>query len=311
MSRPLPRTALVTGGAGFVGHGVVRALHEAGVSVVALDPGPPHPLWPPGVHHARGDLTHPPTLARAAAGCDVIFHVAGVWDGRPGGDDRMRALNVGGTRAVLGLGLPVVYTSSSITCGFGRRDRPGREDEPHEDPRHPIEGTGKVYCETKLAAERLISDAGGWLVNPDYVIGAGDVGGVVTGPLLRAARLPIIPAPRGGKCFVSVSDVGRGHVRAWQHGAPGRRYLLGSENLSYAEVFRRIAARAGRTPRVVPLPRAAARILQRVPRLSQTGGALAQMSLDRYRSSDRARAELRWQPSRIDEAIDEMLAFSA
>ncbi|MFT4977730.1 MAG: dihydroflavonol-4-reductase [Myxococcota bacterium] len=308
--RPLPRHALVTGGAGFVGHGVVCALRRAGAAVTVLDPAPAHPLWPQGVRHLRGDLRQPEVLRRAAEGCDLIFHVAGSWDGRPGGDARMRTLNVGGTEAVLGLGLPVVYTSSSITCGFGSRDRPGREDEPSEAPRTAIAGTGRVYRETKLAAEQRVCAVGGWLVNPDYVIGAGDVAGVVTRPLLRAARLPLICAPRGGKSFVSVADTGEAHLLAWRHGAPGRRYLIGSENLSYAEIFQRIAAAAGRRPLIVGLPRTVAPILRRLPRLRPLGAALEQMGLQRYRSSTRARSELRWQPAPLDQAIEEMLRFA-
>lgn len=307
LSLPTDR-ALVTGGAGFVGHGVVAALHQAGSSVVVLDPGRPHPAWPPGVLHLRGDVRDPDVVRRAAAGCGLIFHVAGVWDGGPDGAARMRSINVGGTEAVLRAGLPVVYTSSSITCGFGTREQPGGEDDPSEDPAHPIRGTGAVYRQTKLAAEALIAAAGGHIVNPDYVIGAGDVHGVVTGPLLAAARLPVIPAPRGGKCFVSVTDVGIGHLQVLQ-GQPGRRYLLGGENLSYAEIFGQIAAELGRTPRITPLPRILPRILRRLPRLGQTMGAVEQMGLPRYRSHARAAAELGYSPRPVATAIAEMITF--
>ena len=64
--RPLPSLALVTGGAGFVGHGVVRALCASGVEVVVLDPAPPHPRWPAGVRHIRRGL--PEGLGEAADG---------------------------------------------------------------------------------------------------------------------------------------------------------------------------------------------------------------------------------------------------
>lgn len=301
------RRALVTGGAGFVGHGVVAALHRAGAAVVVLDPGLPHPDWPRGVQHLKGDVRDPSTVRRAAQGCGMIFHVAGLWDGGPGGEDRMESINVGGTRAVLSVGLPVVYTSSSITCGFGSKQRPGTEDDPSEDPRHPIRGTGARYRQTKLEAERLIAEAGGYIVNPDYVIGAGDVNGVVTGPLLAAARLPIILAPRGGKCFIGVDDVGLGHLLVLG-GLPGRRYLLGAENLSYGEIFGRVAAALGRRPRIVPLPRSIPRLLRRIPRLGQTAGAAEQMGLERYRSNTRAARELGFSPAPIDAAVQAMVS---
>jgi dihydroflavonol-4-reductase len=305
--RPLPSHALVTGGAGFVGHAVVAALVRAGVAVRVLDPASPHPRWPAGVEHVRGGVSDDLVLREAARDVDAIFHVAGVWDGRPGGEQRMEALNVGGTRAVLALGLPVVYTSSSITCGFGTT-RPGTEDEPSEDPRHPMRGTPRAYHRTKLAAEALVAAAGGFLVNPDYVVGPGDRGGVVTGPLLRAARLPVIPVPPGGKCFVGVNDVGEGHLLAWRFGVPGRRYLLGAENRTYADVIGTIARLRGHPRPVVPLPPVVARVLRHVPRLGPTAGALEQMALLRYRSGERARTELEWRPRPVDEALAAMVA---
>lgn len=304
IDRPLPRQALVTGGAGFVGHGVVRALVEAGVAVSVLDPAPPHPRWPAGVRHVRAGL--PEGLAEAARGAGLVFHVAGVWDGRPGGDARMWTLNVEGTAAVLALGLPVVYTSSSITCGFGDAEHPGEEEGPCEDPRRPMRGTPLGYYRSKLAAEALVGEAGGLIVNPDYVVGPGDVAGVVTRPLLRAARLPVIPAPAGGKCFVGVDDVGQGHLLAWRRGTRARRYLLGAENRTYADVLGTLARLLGHPRPVVPLPRVAARALEHVPMMASIAAALDQMSLIRFRSGERARRELGWSPRPVDEALAEM-----
>jgi len=297
------RRALVTGAAGFVGHGVVLALQARGVEVVALDPGRPHAAWRPGVMHLRGDVTRAADVQRAAVGVDAVFHVAGIWDGSPGGDDRMRRINLGGTEQILALGLPTVLTSSSITCGFGAFDRPGTEDEPSEDPARPIAGTGKVYRETKLGIESRGRDVGAWIVNPDYVVGTGDVHGVVVRPLLMAARLPVIPAPAGGKCFVALDDAAEGHLLALEHGVPGRRYLLGAENRRYGEVFATLARMLGRRPRTVPLPAALPRALKRLPRVGQTMGALEQMTLPRFRSGGRARTELGWRPGPVDDAL--------
>ena len=181
------------------------------------------------------------------------------------------------------------------------------EDEPSEDPARPIAGTGKVYRETKLAAEQRVAEAGGWIVNPDYVVGPGDVHGVVTRPLLMVARLPVMPAPKGGKCFVHVDDGGEGHLLALERGRPGRRYLLGAENRRYGDVFATLARMMGRRPRTVPLPSALPRLLKGLPRVGQTMGALEQMTLPRFRSTERARAELSWAPRPVDQALRELV----
>ena len=301
---------LVTGACGFVGHAVVRAAVERGHAVVAYDLGTPHPRWPGGIELVRGDVRDAAALARAARGTDLLVHVAGIWDGSAGGEARMRTVNVDGTRNALAAGPPVVYTSSSITCGYGPLSRPGTEDEPSEDPEHPIRGTGRVYRKSKLQAEELVGEAGGWIVNPDYVVGAGDVHGVVTGPLLRVASLPIVPVPRGGKCFVGVDDVGIGHWLVFERGSPARRYLLGAENRSYVDVLAVLAQAMGRTPRLVRLPHRVPGVLLRLPVLGQTAGALEQMSLERYRDSSRARQELGWTPGSVDAALHATVAFA-
>lgn len=303
--------ALVTGGAGFVGHGVVRALQARGVRVRVLDPADPHPRWHPGVEHVRGDLLDPATLGAAAAGVDAVFHIAGVWAGGPEGEARMRRVNVQGTQAVLGLGLPTLCCSSSITCGFGPPEAPGGEDGPSEDPARPVRGTGRVYRETKLAIEALARDAGAWIANPDYVVGPGDVGGVVTAGLLAAARLPVFPDPGGAKGFVDVDDCGAGHLHVLTRGRPGRRYLLSAEVRRYADVVGTLRRLQGGTARRIPLPLPLVRLACHVPPLAPTAGALEQMSLPRYRSAARARTELGWRPRPVDAALARMLAWEA
>ncbi|MFE0462829.1 NAD-dependent epimerase/dehydratase family protein [Kitasatospora sp. NPDC058965] len=74
---------LVTGGAGFIGSGVVRALVAAGHEVRALDallpavhPSGAAPELPAGVDFRRGDVRDAPTVERALAGVDAVCHQA-------------------------------------------------------------------------------------------------------------------------------------------------------------------------------------------------------------------------------------------
>src|SRR5215211_1381484 len=71
---------LVTGATGKVGHAVARALLERGdeVRVLVRNPGRASTLLPPGVQAIRGDVTEPPTVDKAAAGCELVFNAMGL-----------------------------------------------------------------------------------------------------------------------------------------------------------------------------------------------------------------------------------------
>lgn len=70
--------ALVIGGNGFIGSGLVPVLRTRGVQVAVLDPGRPRADvdWT-GVDFIAGSMTDAAVAARALAGVDVVFHLAG------------------------------------------------------------------------------------------------------------------------------------------------------------------------------------------------------------------------------------------
>jgi dTDP-L-rhamnose 4-epimerase len=76
---------LVTGGAGFIGRQVVRALVDAGQDVRVLDallpdahPGQQPPAMPDGVEFIQGDVRDSETVASALRGVDLVSHQAAV-----------------------------------------------------------------------------------------------------------------------------------------------------------------------------------------------------------------------------------------
>jgi UDP-glucose 4-epimerase len=76
------KRVLVTGGLGFMGFNLVRALQSAGAQLSLLSRS-----WPPrpgsiesifgGVTFFKGDIRDAAVVDEAVAGCDVIFHLAG------------------------------------------------------------------------------------------------------------------------------------------------------------------------------------------------------------------------------------------
>jgi nucleoside-diphosphate-sugar epimerase len=91
---------LVTGGGGFLGQVIIRKLIERGNAICSLQRSSTPELTALGVECFQGDIADADSVQRAAARCEVIYHVAakaGVW-GRY--DDFYRA-NIVGTENVL------------------------------------------------------------------------------------------------------------------------------------------------------------------------------------------------------------------
>lgn len=261
-------------------------------------------------------------LTATAEGCGGVLHVAGSYDTGPDGIATMRRLHVDAARVLVEVsrrvGARFVYCSSSITVGFGSREAPGDEDTPYDpDAVYGRSGVLRAYHDSKLEGEHITVDAGGVVVNPDYVLGPWDVKPTSGQLLLSIARGWVPLWPRGGKCFVDAVDCAEGHLLALDRGAPGRRYLLGNHNLSYREFMEACALASGRRGPILPVPRlavgvagAAGRVLQRVDPHRYAGltrEVLAAMQAERYRSGRRSWDELGVPRRPIEVSIREAL----
>jgi dihydroflavonol-4-reductase len=116
-----------------------------------------------------------------------------------------------------------------------------------------------------------------------------------------------------GLNVVGVDDVARGHLLALERGRSGERYILGGENLPLGRVFALALDAVGREPPrlAVPWPAvygaalvaaAAGRAASREPQLLVLDEVrLARVPL--YFSSDKARAELGYEPRAAVDAL--------
>lgn len=303
----------MTGATGFLGANLVRLLLEEGHDVVALIRKPNSLIEGLDIETVSAPLLDGASspLCDALSGCDGVFHVAGTFDPSPGGSERMRAIHVDATRSLIAaskaVGVPkMVLCSSSVTVGFGSIERPGDEDTPIDvDAVYGRSGALRDYHDTKAEAESMAMQATDLeiaIVNPDFIVGPYDVKPTSGQSIVALSKRWVPVYPKGGKCFQTARDCARGHLLAMQRGVHGRRYLLGSHNLSYREYMTTVALLVGRRPPAFPLPNALTRVAGAVGRVGSRWDAhrfagmdphvLQTMQTERYRTDARAQREL-------------------
>ena len=144
---------LVTGGGGFLGGAIVQMLCERGDEVRSFSRGEYSRLAALGVQQFQGDLGDKEAVARAARGCELIFHVAakaGIW----GRYRDFYQTNVVGTENVIAACRSnhiarLVYTSSPSVVFDGRDVEGGDETLPYPSTYEAH------YPATKALAERV------------------------------------------------------------------------------------------------------------------------------------------------------------
>ena len=243
---------LVTGGTGYLGRAVVRALAARGHDLVVFARSASRSGLPGTA--IDGDIRDRAAVERAAAGCDAISHSAAlvsIWRRRR---DDFDDINVGGLRNVLAVAATlrtprVLYTSSFVAL-------------PPRGRTEPI--VANDYQRTKVAADRVADEAvcdGSPLVRvyPGVVYGPGSstegnlVGRLIADHLRR--RLPGLVGPENLWSYAYVDDVAAGHCAALERGRVGGRYALGGENAPQRRVFELVQQLTGqRPPPRIPFP---------------------------------------------------------
>lgn len=248
----------ITGVTGMLGYQVARAALDAGHEVVALVRPSTDRRTRLRTLAASGRLTQSAValtdsgrLARALEGSDALIHCAALYAYGSERSAEVARVNVDGTRAVVeaaaAAGLAkVVVTSSSVTCGSSveprartEADRLGTEPAP-------------AYYASKVAQEEVALEAAAAhgiplvLALPTIVLGGpfarlGPSNAIVLRYLLDPTRSTF----PGGCNVVDTRDVGAGHVVLLEHGIPGRRYLLGGDDLSWRSLHALVAELAG------------------------------------------------------------------
>jgi len=252
----------LTGATGFVGHHVAHALAAEGADLRLLVRKTSNLKNLEGIRGEThlGDLSQPDSIRPALEGCDAVMHVAAdyrLWIPKP---DEMYKANVDGTRELLRMAREggvrrVVYTSSVATMHFRTDGIVINEDTPVS-----INDMVGHYKRSKFLAEQeaiKAAQAGQQVIilNPTTPIGPNDSKPTPTGRIFVDFLKGKFPAYMDtGLNLVDVAEVARTHVAALKVGTPGRRYILGGENLTLKQILDKMAAITGLRSPTVKIP---------------------------------------------------------
>src|SRR3954454_23019403 len=222
----------LTGGSGLIGGALAERLVERGDEVVALarSDEAAEKLHARGVQHTvRGDTLDEDALADGMAGCELLYHVAGVNTLCAQDPALLLHVNVRGAETAVRAAARanvkrVVLTSSSSSIGevqgtIGTEKSPHRGSYMSVYERSKHEGELAAFAAARRAGVELVS------INPCSVQGPGRAGG--TGKIMIAylnGRLKVFVDT--DISIVDIADCVEGHVLGAERGRPGERYVL-------------------------------------------------------------------------------------
>lgn len=302
---------VVTGGAGFLGQRLIRALAERGAlqldgraraitGITALDTQHAAGEFTDArVRYVEGDLTDRVVLADAMAGADSVFHLAAVVSGAAEADyDLGMRVNLDGTRGLLdacrALPAPPTFVFASSVAVFGG-------DLPAIVLDQTIPAPRSSYGVQKLIGELLMGDC----------TRRGDVDG-------RAVRLPTIVV-RPGKPNAAASSFASGIIREPLAGedalcpvGPDTRLWVLSPAQAVASLIHahETPSSAWGAQRAVSLPGLTVSVREILEALRRVGGDAA-VERVRFQPDERIAKIVYGWPARFDPARALALGFSA
>ncbi|XP_043712059.1 putative dihydroflavonol 4-reductase [Telopea speciosissima] len=329
---------LVTGATGYLGEKLCRRLLKEGHTVRAfVRPTSDLSSLPPNgddggaegaFELAYGHVNDYPSLLRASAGCQVVFHVAAIVEPWLPDPSRFFSVNVEGLKNVLqacketATVEKIIYTSSFFALG------PTDGYIADEIQIHPEKFFCTQYEKSKLLADKVALQAAAnglpiVVVYPGVIYGPGKVtaGNVMARMMIERfnGRLPGYVGSGNDKfSFSHVEDVVTGQVAAMHKGRLGERYLLTGENASFVHVFD-VAAIITNTQRPwfhIPMWMVEAygwvsillsRITGKLPLISPP--TVYALRHQWAYSCEKARVELGYNPRSLKEGLEEVLSW--
>jgi uncharacterized protein YbjT (DUF2867 family) len=250
---------LVTGGTGFVGQAVVRALVDAGHTVRVLEraPGKAARAGLEGVEAVQGDMADATSLRSAVDGQDAVVHLVAIITGKP---EEFESVMEQGTRDLVGAAKEAGVRRFVLISALGVT----------EETKDLV-----PYYRAKWDMERTVRESGleHVIFRPSFVFGPG---GAALQQFTRIAKLaPVTPIVGSGTQRLQpiwIEDVGAYFAAGLaQSEATNRTFEIGGPDvITWNEFWERLKRTLGIRRPSIHLPfglmRAQAAVLEKLPK---------------------------------------------
>jgi len=268
-----PKDILVTGATGATGSHLALQLAGQGHRVRALvrSRARANQLIEAGITVLDGDTRDADAVSGAAAGVQLIYHIAAVFRSAGHPDSYYRDVNAGGVSNVIAAarqhGVARTVHCSTVGVHGHVSDFPGNERSPFN--------PGDIYQETKLEGEQIAraafdDDVSGVIVRPAGIYGPGDLRFLKLFRTIHQGRFAMFGSGEVLYHFTYIDDLVDGIILCGNHpAAGGGTYILGGEGYyPLNKVVRLVAEAVGVRPPRGHLPiwplMAAARLCETV-----------------------------------------------
>lgn len=312
---------LVTGGTGFLGVHLVRALVQRhyDVHVLTRNPDAVGSQTHLAVETVVGDVRSLEDVRRAVEGCEGVFHLAAKVTLSAKEADEVFAVNVDGTRNVMQAALEAGVRRVVHVSMVGTLEGPSEDSTVDETCPLRASDVGSPYLDSKVRAERVVCEMVGdglpaVVVLPGGMIGPEDNFHSPSSALLKLFFHRINPFVVAWRLnLVDVRDVAEGIILAYRSGRLGERYILGGENTDTVAVFRFLRDVTDFNRSIWPLSWEALEVLSELSGL--TSQPLVEKSVAAFyhygfwASSEKAKRELGYRHRTLGETLADAAAW--
>jgi dihydroflavonol-4-reductase len=245
---------LVTGGTGFLGSYIIKALVEKGYAVRAIRRSPKHPDWiDPAifakVEWVNGDVLDVVSLDEAMEGIDTVIHSAAIVSFVSKDRKEMYQVNVDGTANVVNLALEknvrrLIHISSVAALGRTAGGGHVTEDKKWEESK-----VNTHYAKSKYKAELevwrgMAEGLSAVILNPSTILGYGDWHSSSC-TIFRNVYEEFKWYSPGINGFVDVEDVAKVVMLMLENDISDQRFTVNAESWSFQKLMNTMAENFG------------------------------------------------------------------